>query len=70
MDKIKELEAMQKKRAELKSQKQSTISSSTDFLTTIYIGNKLGDTYNTRVRGKGSHQLETHLQRNELGNTW
>ena len=47
--KIKELEEEQKKRAELKSQKISNITSTTDFLTTIYIGGRLGDTYNMHV---------------------
>lgn len=47
--KIKELEEAQKRRAELKSQKKSNITSTTDFLTTVYIGGKLGDTYNMHV---------------------
>jgi hypothetical protein len=47
--KIKELEEAQKKRAEMKSNKSSNFSTLTDFLTTVYIGGKLGDTYNMHV---------------------
>ncbi len=47
--KIKEAEMMQKKRAELMNQKKSTISSVTNFLTTVYIIGRDGDSYNTNV---------------------
>ncbi len=50
VQKIKELELQQKKRLEMVSSKQSTISHATDFLTTVFIGMRDGDSFNTHVR--------------------
>ena len=51
LQRIKEAELNQKRRAELMSQKQSSMSGTTGFLNTIYINGKLGDTYNISVSG-------------------
>ena len=61
MQRIKEAELNQKRRAEMTNQKQSSMSGTTGFLNTIYINGKLGDTYNISVSHVTSHVTDHHM---------